>query len=238
MKTALFLCRIEVMSLPNIDRKETVLSAIAARRKEYARSGLSRTDLHADPFLQFEGWFTDALASDVIEPTAMQLATALANGQPDVRTVLLRAFDASGFIFYTNYASAKGQQIAQNPQVALLFVWDVLERQVRIHGRAHKLPAEQSAAYFQSRPHDSQLAALASQQSQPLSSRAELIARWHALQAQYPQGTPIPSPDFWGGYCVTPTRFEFWQGGLHRLHDRFCYELDTSNHWHITRLNP
>ncbi|HUN24258.1 MAG TPA: pyridoxamine 5'-phosphate oxidase [Anaerolineales bacterium] len=226
------------MSLPKINRKKTVLSAIAARRKEYMRAGLSRADLHPDPFVQFERWFADALDSDMIEPTAMQLATALPDGQPDVRTVLLRTFDSNGFVFYTNYTSAKGRQIAQNPQVALLFVWDVLERQVRIHGTAHKLSPEQSAAYFQSRPHDAQLAALASQQSQPLSSRAELLARWQAWQTHFPPGVQIPAPNFWGGYCVVPARFEFWQGGLHRLHDRFSYQLTTPDAWSITRLNP
>ena len=207
-------------------------------RQSYTKGELDRHDLHDDPLSQFQGWLQEALASDLPEPYAVSLATADESGRPSVRTVLLRGADAQGFTVYSNYLSHKGRDLAVNPQAELLFYWPTLERQVRIFGRVERLSADESSAYFHKRPRDSQLAAHASDpQSAPIASRAELDAKFAALEARFPEGTVIPRPEFWGGYRLRPGSYEFWQGRANRMHDRFEYLRDGEG-WRITRLMP
>lgn len=206
-------------------------------RREYLLGGLRREHLHHDPVAQFEQWLEEAVTSDIPDPTAMVLATVDASGQPDQRIVLLKHLSAQGFVFFTNYQSAKAQQISQNPKVSLHFPWHYMERQVRVNGRAEKLTTGESLKYFLTRPRDSQVAAWASSQSARISSRQILLQQFEAMRAKFAQGS-IPIPDFWGGYRVIPHRFEFWQGGGSRLHDRFEYCLTDDQSWDIGRLAP
>ena len=187
----------------------------------------------ADPFEQFARWFADA--KNLPEPTAMALTTC-ASGKPSSRMVLLKEHDARGFVFYTNYGSRKGREMEQNPDVALLFFWPTLERQIRIEGRASKTSREDSAAYFRTRPRGAQIGAWASEQSAPV-TRADLERQVAELEAEYAGGREIPVPPFWGGYRVEPDAFEMWQGRPHRLHDRLLYTRDGSS-WRIQRLSP
>jgi pyridoxamine 5'-phosphate oxidase len=189
-----------------------------------------------DPFTQFGTWMAEALNSEVLDATAMLLATADAGGRPSSRVVLLKSFDERGFVFYTNYESKKGQDIAGNPQVSIHFFWPDLERQLIITGTAEKVSREESEAYFDSRPEDSKLGAWASHQSSVVANRQELEARFAEAEVRF-RGRPIPCPPFWGGYRVAPRSFEFWQGRASRLHDRICYELSGGD-WTITRLSP
>lgn len=198
---------------------------------------LSRSDLSDDPFGQFESWFQAACRSDVLQPNAMSLATVSAEGHPSVRTVLLKTFDARGFVFFTNYQSAKARQIEHNPNVTLLFPWIALERQVIISGVASKVPLAESAAYFATRPRGSQLGAWVSEQSRVIESRSVLNQALAKMKQRFASGE-VPLPDFWGGYRVVPSRFEFWQGQPSRLHDRFQYLLTESGSWQIERLAP
>ncbi len=194
-----------------------------------------------DPFKQLEGWLNDAIAEKVVEPQAMTVSTVNTQGRPSSRVVLLRGLSAEGLTFYTNYGSHKGRELEQNPFACLNFWWGPLERQVRVEGRVSKVSAEESDAYFASRPYESQAASASSPQSQPIGSRAELEAHMHALEAQYP-GT-IPRPAHWGGFRLVPDRFEFWQGRPARLHDRFVYsfrgeETLEGDRWSIHRIAP
>ncbi len=200
-------------------------------------ASLSETDVAPDPFAQFEQWMQQALNSELPEPTAMTLATATPDGRPSARIVLLKGFDASGFVFYTNYESRKGIELEQNPQATLLFFWPELERQVRIEGRVERISAEESTAYFQSRPKESQLGAWASPQSRVIAGREVVEQRYQELSAQFKHDETLPLPPFWGGYRLVPTYFEFWQGRPSRLHDRICYTLNQGN-WTIARLAP
>lgn len=204
-------------------------------RHSYHSDGLRLSDTLDDPVQQFDQWFRVAVDSDVMEPNAMALATADAQGVPSVRMVLLKEFSAQGFVFYTNYASRKADEIAANGRVSLMFWWDRLYRQVRIEGTIAKNSPEDSDAYFASRPHGSRIGALASQQSRVLADRAELETAWLALEQRYPD--EVPRPDHWGGYVVTPSRFEFWQGQRSRLHDRVIYNL-AGGVWQKSRLAP
>lgn len=207
-------------------------------RRDYVQARLTRDSLLADPMAQFKNWFAAVLEHGGLpDPTAFTLATVDQDHRPHQRIVLLKEMTDSGFIFYTNHASAKGQDIAANPHVAMNFAWLEMERQVRIEGTATKLNAEQAESYFRSRPIGSQLGALASAQSQPIASRTELEAKYLELEQKY-QTEPVPKPEHWGGYLITPSRFEFWQGGRYRLHDRFEYKQDANNEWQITRLQP
>lgn len=205
-------------------------------RNHASRPPLLEADLLPDPFQQFGIWMQEAVAAKLPEPTAMTLATADAKGRPSARTVLLKAFDERGFVFYTNYGSRKARDLAENVAVALLFHWTVLERQVRIEGRAERVSREESDAYFHSRPRGSQLGAWSSRQSEPIANREALEASVREVAARY-AGQSVPLPDFWGGYRVTPSLIEFWQGGAHRLHDRLCYTLSEGG-WRIERLSP
>lgn len=208
----------------------------SVRETEARRNPLRRDQMPEEPIALFTEWLNEALASDVLQANAMTLATVSAAGRPAARVVLLRGFDASGFCFYTNYESRKGQELAQNPWAALLFWWGPLSRQIRIEGPVEKLTLAESDAYFNSRPRGSRLGAMASPQSQPIDSRQVLEARLQELEAQYGETEP-ERPPFWGGYRVRPQRMEFWQSGANRLHDRFCYTL-ADERWSLQRLAP
>lgn len=201
--------------------------------------GLSREQLHTDPLQQFEAWYNDAIDQQLPEPNAMSLATVSADGQPSLRTVLLKLYDQGGFVFFTNYASRKARDIAANPAVALLFPWVALARQVKITGTANKLSVTESLRYFTSRPRGSQVGAWASPQSQVIRSRALLDAKVEEMKRTFSEGH-IPLPSFWGGYRVYPQAIEFWQARESRLHDRFLYvrEQEQENRWRIERLAP
>lgn len=205
-------------------------------RREYMQEGLQRKDLTEDPISLFERWLEQAINAGIHDPTAMTIATVNAEGQPSQRIVLLKQVDVRGFVFYTNYESRKARDIATNSRVSLHFPWHSLERQVKVTGVAHKVGRAESLKYFLSRPKESQLAAWASAQSRPVSSRQLLMQQFKRMQEKFAQGQ-IPLPDFWGGYRVEPATIEFWQGGVHRLHDRFVYTRSDSG-WTIERLAP
>ncbi|MCF8302139.1 MAG: pyridoxamine 5'-phosphate oxidase [Bacteroidales bacterium] len=206
-------------------------------RNEYNKGELLESEAATDPFKQFESWFAQAKNANVIEPTAMVLSTVKANNTPASRTVLLKGFDKRGFRFFTNFHSQKGYQLDEHPFAALLFFWGELERQVRIEGKVEKLPAEESDEYFGSRPRESRIGALASPQSQIITSRDYLEERKRELEKQFEGTDEIPRPENWGGYRVTPNLFEFWQGRRSRLHDRLEYRL-INNSWRMLRLAP
>jgi pyridoxamine 5'-phosphate oxidase len=206
-------------------------------RRNYALGHLSRESLAADPVVQFEVWLKEALEAGVIEPNAMTLATSTPDGRPLVRTVLLKSLDERGLVFFTNLESRKAGHIAQNPHVALVFPWLALERQVIITGTAERVPVTETVRYFLSRPRDSQIAAWASQQSRAISSRQFLEMEWAKLKEKFSAGE-VPLPPFWGGFRVRPQTMEFWQGGPHRLHDRFLYKRGPHDVWTIERLAP
>jgi len=206
-------------------------------RKEYMQRGLDESDVDADPFRQFAAWFDEARAASPVEPNAMALATVGADGRPSLRMVLLKGADERGFVFYTNYQSRKGRELADTPWAALTFFWPEMERQIRIEGRVEPVSAEESDTYFHSRPVGSQLSASASRQSEVIAGREELEQRVAALSAQY-QNQEIPRPENWGGFRVIPDAIEFWQGRASRLHDRLRYRLLASGGWQIERLSP
>ena len=215
----------------------TTTLQLAEMRRNYAARALDLADLDANPFAQFDHWMREAIETQVIEPNAMTLATADAAGRPAVRTVLLKGFDERGFVFYSNYESAKARDLAANPKVALLFPWLALERQVSAMGVAQKITAVESLKYFLSRPRESQIGAWASRQSEVISTRALLESKFAEMKARFANGE-IPLPDQWGGYRVTPQSYEFWQGRPNRLHDRFKYTLQSDGSWTIARLMP
>ncbi len=206
-------------------------------RRDYVQGGLKHEDLDASPIVQFERWLQQAIDAQINDPTAMTVATVDANHQPSQRIVLLKQVNEQGFVFFTNYESHKAQDIAVNPRVSLHFPWHQLERQVKICGLAEKVSKAESIKYFLSRPQESQLAAWASAQSRPISSRQLLLQQFKAMKDKYAAGE-IPLPDFWGGYRIVPHRVEFWQGGANRLHDRFEYQVQPDASWSIERLAP
>ncbi|HEX6124564.1 MAG TPA: pyridoxamine 5'-phosphate oxidase [Pyrinomonadaceae bacterium] len=209
---------------------------LADLRREYSLRELSKASVAADPFVQFANWFDENLASQPAEPSAVLLSTVGSDGAPSSRVVLLKGFDARGFVFYSNYESKKGRDIAAEPRTSLTFFWPELERQVHIAGRTEKVSREESESYFKSRPVASKLGAWASEQSTELSSREALEDRLREVTERF-AGQDVPCPPFWGGYRIIPTRFEFWQGRPSRLHDRICYEL-RNDEWKISRLSP
>jgi pyridoxamine 5'-phosphate oxidase len=204
-------------------------------RKNYLLDHLDESDLAKSPFDQFKKWMEEAIHAQIDEPTAMVLATADAAGIPSTRTVLLKYFDVNGYVFFTNYESRKAKQMKVNPHVSVTFLWRELERQVNIEGVVDRTTPEESATYFALRPRKSQIAALASHQSQPIAAE-ELYRKYKEIDSLYEEKI-IPLPPFWGGYRLYPQRFEFWQGRRNRLHDRFCYQ-QTKEHWNIQRLAP
>ncbi|MFC6632262.1 pyridoxamine 5'-phosphate oxidase [Microbulbifer taiwanensis] len=206
-------------------------------RREYLRGGLRRADLKEGPVEQFRQWLGEAVEADLTDPSSMCLSTADASGQPSQRIVLLKGFDERGFVFYTNLNSHKARDIAANAKVSLLFPWQSLERQVIVYGHAVPVEREEALAYFRTRPRDSQLAAWASQQSEPLPDRAQLQRQFESVRSRYGEDE-IPLPDFWGGYRVIPDAVEFWQGGASRLHDRFIYRAADGGQWKVERLSP
>lgn len=205
-------------------------------RQEYRSAELLEQDIDQNPVAQFKKWFQQALDAQLYEPNVMTLATASPQGIPSARIVLLKGFDAQGFVFYTNYDSHKGRELQENPHAALVFFWAELERQVRIEGTVSKVDPEVSTAYFHSRPQGSQIGAMVSPQSQVINRREELENHIVILKQQYAD-LEIPRPDHWGGYLVKPTTIEFWQGRPSRLHDRIRYKLVDGN-WIINRLAP
>ncbi len=209
---------------------------VGALRRDYTTRGLKVEDLAEDPIEQFRRWFNQAEEAKLLEPNAMTLATASANGKVTARTVLLKAYDERGFVFYTNYGSRKAQAMAENAQVSLLFTWLPLERQVAINGRAEKISAAESLRYFASRPFGSRIGAWVSHQSEVISSRSILEAKFEELKRKWADGE-VPLPDFWGGYRVVPEEIEFWQGASSRLHDRFFFQRQGEG-WSIQRLSP
>lgn len=232
---------------------------LADLRREYTISGLDHADLNPDPIPQFQTWFGNAalthsgsrirqigialfklwqalIGRPPADVNAMTLATVSADGLPSARTVLLKGVDARGFIFFTNYDSRKGRELAANPNAALTFFWPELERQVCVAGTVSKLPAAESEAYFKTRPRGSQLGAWASNQSSIVADRGALEQQWQDAEARFPQD--VPMPPYWGGYVLAPNRIEFWQGRPSRLHDRFCYRRQADGKWKLDRLSP
>ncbi len=210
--------------------------SIADLRKSYTLAGLRRVELETDPIRQFKEWFQQALDAELIEPTAMTLATSDPEARPSARIVLLKGLDERGFIFFTNYESRKGCELAANPNAALVFYWAELERQVRVAGSVDRISREESEKYFTSRPRGHQLSAWVSTQSEVIADREVLEKRLDEYEQKYTGAVPLPP--FWGGFVLFPTQIEFWQGRPNRLHDRFRYTKQASGTWMIDRLAP
>jgi pyridoxamine 5'-phosphate oxidase len=214
----------------------------AAMRKHYRVEGFDETDLAANPMDQFRNWFEHAALAaahgTIYEPNAMVVSTVDDEGHPSSRTVLMKQYDEHGFVFYTNYDSRKARDLAANPNVSLLFPWHPIARQVIVSGIARRTGRDETAAYFRTRPHGSQLGAWASAQSEVIASRAELEASYEELSARYPDGEQVPVPPHWGGFRVAPQAVEFWQGRENRLHDRLRYVAEADGTWRVERLNP
>ena len=210
---------------------------LADLRREYRIKPLRRPNLDSDPFQQFDNWFQEALTVEAMDANAMSLATVSTDGQPSQRTVLLKYYDETGFVFYTNLGSRKAKEIAANPKVSLLFYWHELHRQVKIVGTAETISAAENVRYFMRRPRDSQLGAWVSHQSSIISARSVLENTFEQMKEKFAHGE-VPLPSFWGGYRVAPIAMEFWQGRESRLHDRFIYRHTEPDKWDIDRLAP
>ncbi len=209
---------------------------LAAIRRDYALASLAERDVDPDPIRQFERWFADAVSARVPEPNAMTLSTATRDGVPSARIVLLKGVDADGFVFYTDYRSRKGAELAENPLAALTFLWKEIERQVRITGAVSRVSTQESEAYFRTRPPGSRLGAWASHQSSVIASREQLDARLREVTERFADGD-VPLPPHWGGFRISPDEIEFWQGRPDRLHDRLLYRRG-EREWEISRLSP
>lgn len=211
-------------------------STLADLRKEYSSHSLSETEVERSPFVQFKNWLQEAITAELLEPNAMVLATSTPSGTPSARIVLLKGLDERGFVFFTNYASRKAEELKENPHAALLFYWGALERQVRIEGMVEKTTHTESEEYFATRPLESRIGAWASRQSSVIESRSALQEKFDELRTHFANQV-IPLPPFWGGFRLTPLMLEFWQGRENRLHDRIRYKKQDSN-WIIERLSP
>ncbi|MGD1850520.1 MAG: pyridoxamine 5'-phosphate oxidase [Cyanophyceae cyanobacterium] len=212
---------------------------VANLRQNYTRDGLHEDDVSDDPMQQFATWFAEASEiEEICEPNAMILGTVSPAGRPSARVVLLKDLDETGFTFFTNYTSRKGTELIANGFASLVFLWEPLERQVRIEGRVEKIPATVSDKYFHSRPRQSQIGAWASPQSEAIANREVLEQNFVELTEKYPEGTEIPRPDHWGGFKVIPDKIEFWQGRPSRLHDRLMFTLQSAGTWQRDRLAP
>lgn len=211
--------------------------SIADIRTDYRRAALTDAEVHDDPIIQFQHWFDDATRADVLEPNAMCLATATPDAYPSARMVLLKGADARGFVFYTDYRSRKGQELADNPHASLCFFWPELERQVRINGAVQRVSRAESTEYFTSRPLPSRIGAWTSHQSATLATREELEETLGTMTARFADGN-VPLPEHWGGYRVVPEEIEFWQGRPSRLHDRIQYFRKQGGQWQRRRLSP
>jgi pyridoxamine 5'-phosphate oxidase len=210
-------------------------SDLANLRRDYAGKELTKASVESDPYVQFTKWLDEALTSEIIDANAMLLSTVDADCRPSSRVVLLKGVDDRGFVFFTNYESKKAADLAKNPKASLTFFWPQLQRQVHISGTAETIPTSESAAYFKTRPYDSQIGAWASHQSSVIESRAALEAKFETMRERF--RAEVPLPPFWGGYRVTPNQIEFWQGRASRLHDRIVYRL-LGSHWLTERLSP
>ena len=210
---------------------------ISSLRQDYTKSGISIETLNENPILQFELWFAQAQKAELPEPNAMSLATCSSERLPNIRTVLLKYFDQKGFVFFTNYTSKKAYEINDNNNVALLFPWIALERQVKVRGKAERISTTESLKYFVSRPYGSQLGAWVSHQSTVISGRSILEQKLAEMKRKFKEGK-VPLPDFWGGYRVIADQIEFWQGRSNRLHDRFLYTKQDNNSWNLEQLSP
>ncbi|MEP1552762.1 MAG: pyridoxamine 5'-phosphate oxidase [Paraglaciecola sp.] len=213
------------------------MRSISNIRRDYTQAGLDTKDLTLEPFALFERWLQNVIDADLKDPTAMTVATVDKSGQPSQRIVLLKDFSENGFVFYTNTGSRKAQDLADNPKISLHFPWHLLERQVKVCGSVQPLTKTEVAKYFLTRPKPSQIAAYASSQSRPISSKQVLLAKFNEAKAKFANGD-VPLPSFWGGYRVVPHEIEFWQGGEHRLHDRFLYTKNQQGIWETKRLMP
>lgn len=211
--------------------------SIGDLRREYARRALTEDAAAANPLHQFGQWFEEAVRADLLDANAMTLATIGLDGAPAARIVLLKGFDEDGFVFFTNYESAKGRELTATPLACLLFFWVELERQVRVTGSVSRVSADESSAYFATRPFDSQIGAWSSQQSAPIANRAALETRFEETRRRY-EGGAVPRPPHWGGFRIAPARIEFWQGRRGRLHDRLLYTRGDDDVWSRTRLSP
>jgi pyridoxamine 5'-phosphate oxidase len=209
----------------------------AVMREQYRSTALMETDLAPAPMDQFGRWFAEAVSGGLHEPNAMIVCTATPDGRPSSRTVLLKQYDGRGFVFYTNYGSRKSVELAANPYISLLFPWHALARQVIVTGVSSRIPRDETAAYFRTRPHGSQIGAWASAQSSVIASREALLRTYQELAARYPEGEQVPAPPEWGGFRVVPDAVEFWQGHENRLHDRLRY-VRTDDSWRVERLAP
>ena len=209
---------------------------LQSMRREYRRAELDESTVAADPFTQFEHWFSEAQKAEVPEPNSMLLATSGTDNYPNIRAVLLKRFDERGFVFFTNYNSDKARELSENPRAAAEFIWLELERQIRIRGRCEKVSTAESLAYFATRSRDSRIGAWISDQSRIIGSRKLLQMQFEKMKAKFKDGD-IPLPDFWGGYRLIPENIEFWQGRENRLHDRILYTRHAAQ-WNIERLSP
>ncbi|MFI2412943.1 pyridoxamine 5'-phosphate oxidase [Streptomyces sp. NPDC018947] len=225
--------------MADVTDRDAVPFDLASMRKQYRADGLAESELAATPVEQFARWFRQAATEGgLFEPNAMVVSTADAEGRPSSRTVLLKHFDEQGFVFYTNYESRKARELDENPHVSLLFPWHPMARQVIVTGVARRTGRDETAAYFRTRPHGSQLGAWASAQSSVVSGRDALDAAYTELAARYPESEPVPVPPHWGGYRVVPHTVEFWQGRENRLHDRLRYAACGDGGWRVERLSP
>lgn len=219
------------------DVKEEIKDYIRHHREQFKIMPFHKNNVKANPIEQFNTWFEDAVKSEIKDPFAFTLATANKNAIPTARVVYMREITSHGMVFFTNYKSHKGEDLIQNPVACANFYWDGLYRQVRFVGNVEKIPSSQSDAYFESRPRESQIGAWASQQSEVISNRDELLNKMATLNKQY-ENRPIQRPEFWGGFIIKPFEVEFWQGRESRLHDRIRYMLEENGNWKIERLSP